>query len=230
MKRILAIETATEGCSAALLLGEEIVELYELAPQGHARLILPMVESLLSEAQLSLAQLDAVAFGCGPGSFTGVRIAAGIIQGIAFGADRPVIPVSSLAAMAQPLMEVGVAERLLCAFDARMGQVYWGAYQRSEQGLAVLQGRESVCNPDQVPACSDDAGWAGAGSGWDSYAQPLAERLGIVLQQVLPDAMPRARGVARLALHELEQGRVLSAEQAQPVYLRDEVAKKATRS
>jgi tRNA threonylcarbamoyladenosine biosynthesis protein TsaB len=225
MKRILAIETATEACSAALLQGDEIAERYELAPQGHARLILPMVESLLGDAQISLAQLDALAFGCGPGSFTGVRIATGVIQGMAFAADRPVIPVSSLAAMAQPLLEVGVAERLLCAFDARMGEVYWGAYERGEHGLAVLRDRELVCHPEQVPRYADTA-WAGAGSGWGRYGEVLRQRLGIGLQQCLPDAMPRARGVARLALPALEQGRVLSAEQAQPVYLRDEVAKK----
>lgn len=226
MTRILAIETATEACSAALLQDDAILERFELAPQGHARLILPMLESLLAEAGLALGQLDALAFGRGPGSFTGVRIATGVVQGIAFGADLPVVPVSSLAAMAQWLADSEQAQRMLCAFDARMGQVYWGAYEVETDGLVCLAGKECVCNPDAVSAVTAGP-WVGAGSGWASYGEHIARHLREGLAAQFPEAMPHATGVARLALQAFMQGRVVAADQAQPVYLRDQVAEKS---
>ena len=229
MTRILAIETATEACSAALLQDDALLERYELAPQGHARLILPMLDSLLAEAGVVLAQFDALAFGRGPGSFTGVRIAAGVVQGIAFGADLPVVPVSSLAAMAQWLVETEGTERMLCAFDARMGQVYWGAYEVGAEGLVRLRGQECVCNPEQIPVPADD-GWVGAGSGWASHGERLAMALGVEPATRHSLAMPHATGVARLAREEFLRGRAVPAEQAQPVYLRDRVAEKSSRS
>lgn len=226
MSRILAIETATEACSAALLLDGEIHERYELAPQGHARLILPMAEELLTEAGLILVQLDCVAFGRGPGSFTGVRIATGVIQGIAFGADLPVVPVSSLAALAQPLVDAGEGDQVLCAFDARMGQVYWGAYAAGDDGLVVLQDEERVCDPEHIPII-EGAGRIAAGSGWAVHGEAMAARLACAPDRILPDAMPHAAGVARLAAREWQRGNAVAAEQAQPVYLRDQVAQKA---
>jgi tRNA threonylcarbamoyladenosine biosynthesis protein TsaB len=226
MTRILAIETATEACSAALLDDGAILERFEVAPQGHARLILPMLESLLAEAGLALGQLDALAFGRGPGSFTGVRIATGVVQGIAFGADLPVVPVSSLAAMAQGLADGEAAQRILCAFDARMGQVYWGAYEIEADGLVCLAGKECVCNPDAVPVVTAGP-WVGAGSGWASYGERIACHLREDLAAQFPEAMPHAMGVARLALQAFMQGRVVAADQAQPVYLRDQVAEKS---
>jgi tRNA threonylcarbamoyladenosine biosynthesis protein TsaB len=228
MTRILAIETATEACSAALLQDGAVLERFELAPQGHARLILPMLDSLLSEAGVSLGQLDALAFGRGPGSFTGVRIAAGVIQGIAFGADLPVVPVSSLAAMAQWLFETEGTERMLCAFDARMGQVYWGVYEVGANGLVCLRGDERVCNPDGIPDVTTGE-WVGVGSGWASYGDQLAQAVGVEPVRRYPQAMPHAAAVARLALDEFTQGRAVTAEQAQPVYLRDRVAEKSSR-
>jgi tRNA threonylcarbamoyladenosine biosynthesis protein TsaB len=226
MTRILALETATEACSAALLQDAAVIERYELAPQGHARLILPMLDSLLAEAGIRLAQVDALAFGRGPGSFTGVRIAAGVVQGIAFGADLPVVPVSSLAAMAQWLADTEQAQRMLCAFDARMGQVYWGAYERQANGLVRLEGAEAVCNPDALPVVPAGP-WVGAGSGWANYGEALARQLPEGLVAQFPQALPHAGGVARLALQALTQGRAVAAEQAQPIYLRDQVAEKA---
>lgn len=228
MTRILAIETATEACSAALLQDDVLIERFELAPQGHARLILPMLDSLLAEAGVTLGQLDALAFGRGPGSFTGVRIAAGVVQGIAFGADLPVVPISSLAAMAQWLAETEQAQRMLCAFDARMGQLYWGTYERQADGLVRLVGEESVCNPDALPPVTAGP-WVGAGSGWAGYGEPLARQLPEALVAQFPQAMPHAAGVARLALEEFTQGGAVPAEQAQPVYLRDQVAEKPSR-
>jgi tRNA threonylcarbamoyladenosine biosynthesis protein TsaB len=228
MTRILAIETATEACSAALLQDDTILERFEVAPQGHARLILPMLESLLAEAGLVLGQLDALAFGRGPGSFTGVRIATGVVQGIAFGADLPVVPVSSLAAMAQGLVDREAAQRILCAFDARMGQLYWGAYVVGSNGLVTLQGEECLCNPDQLPAVAG-GGWLGAGTGWLTHGETMTRILADALAGQHPQALPHARGVARLALHEYAQGRMVAADQAMPVYLRDQVAEKMSR-
>ena len=144
--KILAVETATEACSAALSVEGEIIERYTVSPREHSLLILPMLESLLAEAGLVLNQLDALAFGRGPGSFTGVRIAAGVIQGVAFGADLPVAPVSTLAAMAQDIFAKSRETAVFTALDARMGEVYWGVYQKSEDGYATLWGEEAVIN------------------------------------------------------------------------------------
>ncbi|HED40783.1 MAG TPA: tRNA (adenosine(37)-N6)-threonylcarbamoyltransferase complex dimerization subunit type 1 TsaB, partial [Chromatiales bacterium] len=142
--KLLAIDTATEACSAALSINGEISERYEIAPRQHATLILPMIDSLLSEAGITLAQMDAIAFGRGPGAFTGVRIGVGVVQGLAFSIERPVVPVSSLAAMAYGAMAKFNATNVLAGIDARMGEVYWGAYQRSSDGGMREVGEESV--------------------------------------------------------------------------------------
>ena len=136
MTKLLAIDTSTEACSAALGIGGDVRERYEFAPRQHAELILPMVDALLAEGQIKLKDLDGLAFGRGPGAFTGVRIATGVIQGLAFGAGLPVVPVSSLAALAQ-----GAApghSSIMSAFDARMGEVYWGAFAVDKQGLVRI--------------------------------------------------------------------------------------------
>jgi tRNA threonylcarbamoyladenosine biosynthesis protein TsaB len=223
---ILAVETATEACSAALLADGQLIERYRLAPREHNRLILPMVEAVLAEAGLGLRQLDALAFGRGPGSFTGVRIAAGVAQGIAYGADLPVIPVSTLAALADDaLAETGLDCALAC-IDARMGEVYWGVYRRGGEGYPELWGEEAVLPADLAP-CPEDARGVGAGSGWATYGAALRERLGSGVAAVLADRFPRAGIVARLGAEAFRQGRALPPEQAQPVYLRDNVAKKS---
>lgn len=223
--KILAIETATEACSAALLIDDAILERYELAPQRHNRLILPMIDALLAEAGIGIVQVDALAFGRGPGSFTGVRIAAGVTQGIAFGADLPVVPVSTLAALAQDaLTEVSEPIALPC-IDARMGEVYWGVYRRGEAGLAELLGQESVLPADSV-SFPDPAEGVGIGSGWKTYGSVLGERLGRRVKRIMPDRFPRAAMVARLGAEAFRKGFAVEPEQALPVYLRDNVAKK----
>lgn len=225
MSRLLALDTATEACSAALLDGARLEQRFELAPRGHARLLLPMVASLLDAAGLTLADLDAVAFGRGPGSFTGVRIAAGMAQGLAFAAGLPVVPVSSLAALAQGAADAGHA-RVLAAIDARMGEVYWGAFVAGDDGLVVAAGEERVCPPDAVPM-PDGSGWFGAGTGWATYAEVLHGRLGAAVAASDGAHFPRAGAVARLAVPLLAAGGALPADQALPVYLRDQVAQKA---
>jgi len=223
--KILAIETATEACSAALLLDDVVLDRYELAPQQHNRLILPMIESLLAEAEIKIAQVDALAFGRGPGSFTGVRIAAGVAQGISFAADLPVVPVSTLAALAQDaLTEFEEAVAFSC-IDARMGEVYWGVYGRGEAGLAELLGEESVLPADRV-SFPDSAEGVGIGSGWKTYGSVLDGRLGGNVKRIMPDRFPRATMVARLGADAFDRGGFVAPEQALPVYLRDNVAKK----
>lgn len=221
--RILAIETATTACSAALVVDGDIRERYALAPRQHAALILPMIESLLLEAGITVLQLDAIAFGRGPGSFTGVRIAASVVQGIAFAAERPVVPVSTLAALALGGQRETGQARVLAALDARKHEVYWGSYVHADDGTLELQGEEVVCAPADiaVPAAGD---WVGVGSGWDSYGPALMQQLDERVVRVMPDLEPRAVDVARLSIDAFEQGRAVSPEQAIPVYLRNNVA------
>jgi tRNA threonylcarbamoyladenosine biosynthesis protein TsaB len=223
--KLLAIETSTIACSVALAVDGRVSERYELAPQRHAELVLPMAESLLAEAGLELAALDAIAFARGPGAFTGLRIAAAVTQGLAFGAGLPVIPVSTLAVLAQGAVDDCGADRVLAAMDARMNEVYWGAFVSGEGGLVRELGEECVCPPDQVPAVEGD-GWFAAGDGWATHGAVLEARLGVRLIGRDEARYPRARDLARLALaiHRREGG--LPAAQALPVYLRDQVAKK----
>jgi tRNA threonylcarbamoyladenosine biosynthesis protein TsaB len=221
--KLLAIDTSTEACSAALLIGTETREHFKLAPREHAKLILPMVDKLLAEAGLSLSQLDAIAFGRGPGSFTGLRIAASVAQGLAFGADLPVLSISTLAALAQGThTDLGLTH-VLAALDARMNEVYWGVYQISGTGVMELHGEEQVCAPGEV-AFPDKGEWQGVGSGWKEYGTALRERCGTLVHTVMPERQPRARDVALLGLTAMQRGLAVSAEQAVPVYLRNRVA------
>jgi tRNA threonylcarbamoyladenosine biosynthesis protein TsaB len=216
--RLLAVETATEACSAALYLAGEVRERFLVAPREHADRILSMVSELLSETALALQDLDAIAFGRGPGSFTGVRIAASVTQGLALGVRLPVVPVSSLAALAQDLP----AHRVLAALDARMGEVYWCAYERDADGLMRAVGPEMACTPDRVPA-PPGSGWIGAGSGWRRYGNVLQQHLGSAVVHWIEDCYPRACAVARLAAAALVRGEAVAPEDALPVYLRDDV-------
>ncbi len=194
-----------------------VVERFKLG--RHSELILVMVQEVLAEAELQLTQLDAIAFGRGPGSFTGLRIAAGVTQGLAFGAGLPVVPVSSLAALAQ-----GVdAPRVLASFDARMNQVYWAEYTRNNQGLVEVHGEEIVTAPKDVPLPRDND-WVGAGSGWDQYNEVLLTRLGNKLSAWRQQVYPQARFVAQLGAALFNSGCAVAPELALPIYVRDEVA------
>ncbi len=222
--RLLAIETAAEACSAALYDAGEVIQRYELQPRKQSELILPMVESLLSEAQLGLKQLDALAFGAGPGAFTGVRIATGVTQGLAYAADRPVVPVSTLAALAQGCFRETGAEWVLAAFDARMGELYWGGYHIRE-GVAEPQIGDQLAPPDQVE-CPGSGVWNAAGSGWASYGEVLKERLSGRLGTIDADRQCQAWDVALLGCAGFDKGLSVSAAEVRPVYLRDKVADK----
>ena len=221
--KLLALDTSTEACSVALALDGDIVERFEIEPR-HGERLLSMVQELMAACGVALTQFDAIAFGRGPGSFTSLRIGAGVAQGLAFGADLPVVPVSSLAALAQ-----GVdAAKVLAAFDARMRQLYWGAYVRNAQGLVELVGNEIVSDAAQIPL-PDAKGWTGAGSGWDVYHTALGERLGGTLQGWRSGLLPHARAVAQLGIAGFTAGLAVPAEQALPVYVRDDVAKPSSR-
>jgi tRNA threonylcarbamoyladenosine biosynthesis protein TsaB len=216
--KLLALDTATESCSAALLIDGAVSFREVEMERGHAERILPMIDQLLSEAAASLTDLDAIAFGRGPGSFTGVRLAATVTQGLAFGASLGVIPISDLQAVAQRAMVT--ESRVLVCNDARMGEVYWGCYERGEGGLARLEGEERVSKPGEVRLPS---GWSTAtpvGRGFIAYAEALPKPV----DKSLLSYLPHAREIARLAVPELEAGRLLPPEAAVPIYLRDNVA------
>ncbi len=218
--KLLALDTATENCSAALLIGAAFLERQFETARGHAEHILPMIDALLAEAGMRLAALDAIAFGRGPGSFTGVRLAAGITQGLAFGAGLGVVAVSDLRALAQRAfgLEAG-CERVLVCNDARMGEVYWAAYTRRE-GLAEPAGPEQVGSPATLPA---SVRAAGAGRGFAAYPQ-LAAHTGVEVPAGWDRLLPCAREIALLAAPEVRLGRLLAPEEALPVYVRDRVA------
>jgi tRNA threonylcarbamoyladenosine biosynthesis protein TsaB len=219
--KLLAIDTSTDACSAALAIAGEIRERLELAPRRHAELILPMIDQLLSEAGLRVHDLDGLAFGRGPGAFTGLRIAAGVIQGIALGTGLSVAPVSTLAALAQQGYLNTRLPNILASLDARMGEVYWGAFRVNEQGLVRPLQPECVCSPENAPVPEDD--WLGVGPGWAVYAEVLTRRLAGRLVAVEPDFYPRAREVAILGLDIFNRGETVVAEGAVPIYLRDQV-------
>jgi tRNA threonylcarbamoyladenosine biosynthesis protein TsaB len=224
--KILALETATEACSAALLLNGELIERFRLAPREHNRLILPMVEEILAEAGLALTSLDALAFGRGPGSFTGVRIATGVVQGLAFGAGLPVAPVSTLAALALEALDEAAEDHAFPCIDARMNEVYWGVYRRDGEGLVEAVDEEAV-TPAASVTVPEAARGVGIGSGWGPYRRELCERLGENrIAAVLEHRFPRAGRIARLGARLCRLGGCVAAEHAQPVYLRDRVAKK----
>mgnify|MGYP001827670502 FL=1 len=220
---LLAIETATETCSVALAVGTALQERYEHAPRKHAELLLPWVQQLMAEAGIGFNALDGIAFSRGPGSFTSLRIGNGLVQALAWAADRPVIPVSSLAATAQVAAQQGISSALV-ALDARMNEVFTGAFALNDRGIMVPAGPERVCSPVDV-SLPDRSGTVGVGIGFARYE--ALEKLASQLQDVRPDVWPRASAVIRLAREWLRENEALPAEQAQPVYLRDNVAKKS---
>ena len=217
---LLALDTSTEYCSVALLRDEELTFREAHAVQRHSELILPMVEDLLAGSGLELGQLDGIAFGAGPGSFTGLRIACGVAQGLAFGAGLPVIPVGTLAALAR---EAGQPKVIAC-IDARMGEIYHAAY-RYERGQWTEIAAPGVGPAQSAPMLEGD-GWFGCGSGFAAYADALAKRYGRRLGGVAASLHPHARSVARLAAPVLAVGGGVPAEEAAPIYVRDKVALK----
>lgn len=218
MTRLLAFETSTEACSVAVYVDGQVHERFGIAPRRHTELALPWADEVLAEAGVARSQLDAIAVGRGPGAFTGVRLAIAIAQGIALALDRPVLPVSTLAALA---MRAG-GERRIAAIDARMGEVYLGAFACDGDGLVALSD-EVVVKPDAA-VVPDGDGWHGAGTGFAAAEGALRARLAGRLAAVDAEALPHAADVARLAAPAFARGEALAAERVEPAYLRNDVA------
>jgi tRNA threonylcarbamoyladenosine biosynthesis protein TsaB len=220
--KLLGIDTSTEACSVAILLDGEVIEDYRMAPRQHAELILPMIEALLEQTKLSLQELDALAFGRGPGAFTGIRIATGVIQGLSLGTGLPVVGISTLAAMAQDASDRHKVNKVHVAIDARMNEIYCACYRRGEDGLMINVEEERVCLPEETPQ-PEGSGWFATGSGWATYEKVLRETLGDRVVGVQTDSYPRAAAICKLAEFEVANGKALPGEQVLPVYLRDKV-------
>jgi tRNA threonylcarbamoyladenosine biosynthesis protein TsaB len=216
---LLAIETATDACSVALQTDEAVIQRASSEPRVHAASVLGMVQACLEEASVRLDWLDGLVFGRGPGSFTGVRIAAGVIQGLALGSGLPVVPVSTLAAHAVAAARVFGRRRVAVAVDARMGECYWGLY-RVDAGLAEPVGDELIVAPEAIDA--PPGKWAAVGSGWAVFPG-LAEAMPGV-EVVDTGLLPLAGDLLENGAAVLAAGRGLKAEEALPVYLREEVA------
>ena len=226
--KVLAIDTAMESCSVALALGDQVIERYHEEERSAER-VLALVDEALRAGAVELEALRAIAFGRGPGAFTGVRLAASVTQGLAFGASLGVVPVSDLAAIAQRAFDSDPAlRRVVVCSDARMREVYWGCYERGgATGLAELTGTESVGKPEAValPAHWSPRDCHGVGTGFAVY--PALQQLlaaDRIWGEPLGRLLPRAREVLRLALPEVRAGRLVPPEAAVPVYLRNEVA------
>jgi len=239
--KILAIETATEACSAALLITDEsdtdnknsnIVSRFQLAPREHTQLILPMLDEVLEEANIQLKAVDAIAFGRGPGAFTGLRIAAGVAQGVALSVDKPVIPVSTLAALALQASEQngcnnGENKTIVAALDARMDEIYWGKFKvgdKDEGDQIILLGEEQVTKQANLLASIGNDSIIAIGNGWDVFDENLPDNI-----SVIKNCFPAAKYIARLALPLLKANDVVAVEDAQPVYIRNDVAKKSAK-
>lgn len=216
--KLLVLDTSTEYCSAALWLDGQIRARRLLAEQRHSSLLLPMVDELLREAAMTLRQLDGIGYGAGPGSFTGLRIACAVTQGLALGADLPVVGVSTLESIAGQ----ADADRVLTVLDARMAEVYWAAYQREPAGWrCVIEPALALPESVRVPDGDD---WVGAGNGFAALGAVLRPRLTAQLVRIDDTIMPDAAAMAPLAVQAFERGEGVDAALAAPIYLRDKVA------
>lgn len=220
--RILAVETSTEYCSVALWQDGTLSVRCELVGQKHSEVLLAMVDAVLREAGITVGQVDGIAFGKGPGSFTGVRIACGVAQGLAFGAGVNVVGVCTLLALA----EASGKDKVIAAIDARMGELYLAAYENRNGAWTTLV-EPCLCKADDAPAAAGD-GWFGAGSGFAVGEGALQARYGAQLSGVDAQAVPQAGAVARLAAIEFASGNAVDAALALPLYLRDKVALKTS--
>jgi len=223
--KLLAFETATEACSVALWIDGEVRERFELAPRRHAELSLPWAEQLLAEAGIAKSQLDAIAVGRGPGAFTGVRLAVALAQGIALALDRPVVPVSTLAALALQSRSLQSPERgparVLAAIDARMGEVYAGSFELRDDDAVALS-PETVGAPEALDL--EGAGWLGVGTGFAAAQGAVRDRLGAQLADCDATALPHAADAARLGAVAFARGEAVAPERVEPAYLRNNVA------
>ncbi len=219
--KLLAIETSSIACSVALAIDDAIFTSHKIAPMQQSQLILPMIDELLKSKNVSINQLDALAFGCGPGSFTGVRIATSVVQGLAYALNLPVIPISSLAALAQTAYQEKGYEKVLVAVDARIQEVYWGAYEVNAAGL-TLQGDEHVSKPEDI-LVPDQATWSGVGNAWEVYKDTITHKLTTLYSSCLPTAA----SIAQLAKEKYLKKSWVNPPDVGPTYVLNNVQKKA---
>jgi tRNA threonylcarbamoyladenosine biosynthesis protein TsaB len=225
MSKILALDTSTDACSVALLNDEQRICRFEVVPRGHTKLLLPMVESVLQEAQLSVEELDAIAFGRGPGSFAGIRIATGATQGLAVAFDTPVVPVSTLEALAfQALQRCPSADFILSTLDARMNEVYWAVF-KVENGTIFAMTDEQVTAPSAVVLPQEASSCVAIGPGLN-YIEQMSDSIQNAFSKVLLDEYPNAESMLNMAVSALERGDQVSPEEALPVYVREGTWKK----
>lgn len=222
---LLALDTSTEFLSLALIKGSESFTFDVHAGQTHSQIILPQIQALLNAADMQLKDLHGVAFGAGPGSFTGVRIAAGVAQGLAFGANLPVVSICTLLALAEASeMLASSTKKVIACLDARMGEIYHAAYEKTDsEWQAVIE--PGLYKPDAVPAMQGDD-WVGAGSGWQTYAEQLTAIYGEHLRTIQPQLLPTASAILRLAQPVFARGEAKAASEAMPIYIRNRVALK----
>ena len=214
---LLALDTSTEFLSLALQLADKTFMHHQHAGQAASQLVLPQIQALLDAANIKLTDLDGIAFGAGPGAFTGVRVACGVAQGLGYGADLPVVSVNTLLALAQASGQ----ERVIACLDARMGEIYHAAFVR-ENGVWIEQSKTIVCKPESAPAL--DSAWIGVGSGWAAYGETLSQIYAKNLSQVLPNVTPTAQAILQLAAPTFRAGNAKPASEAAPIYIRNRVA------
>lgn len=220
--KILAFETATEACSVALYIDGEMQERFDVAPKQHTALALPWAEQLLAEAGVKKSELDAIAVGIGPGAFTGVRLAVALVQGIALALNKPVLPVSTLAALAMQGVDLK-PERILAAIDARMGEIYCAEYELDSDGLAKAFSEEIVIAPDAYRLETGQP-IVGVGTGFSAINNALQLNLGSQLLHCRANALPHAADVARIAARDFKLGKMIAPDLLEPAYLRNKVA------
>ncbi|WPL18085.1 t(6)A37 threonylcarbamoyladenosine biosynthesis protein [Thiorhodovibrio winogradskyi] len=229
--KILALETSGVFCSVALLRDGELLSQHEEAARRHGERLLPMMEQLLEQGSLGLGDLDAIAFGCGPGSFTGVRIAAAVAQGVAFGAGVPVVGISTLAALAHAGWRSQGHTRIIAAIDARIDELYWGFFNVQGRGLVSALQPECVSVAEKVTVPFEPAERVprlGVGNGWSLYRDLLIARTGLEKASIDASLTCTAADIAELAVNVVTAGQAMPPELGLPVYLRDQVAIKRT--
>ena len=214
---LLALDTSTEFLSLALQLGDKTHSHYQHAGQAASQLVLPQIQALLGSAKITLKDLDGIAFGAGPGAFTGVRVACGVAQGLGFGANLPVVGVNTLLALAQASGQV----RVIACLDARMGEIYHAAFVR-ENGVWIEISKTMVCKPEAAPVL--EGSWVGVGSGWAVYGEVLSEIYTQNLVKILPNITPTAEAILQLAAPIFAAGLAKPASEAMPIYIRNRVA------
>lgn len=223
--KILCIEASSEVCSVALNCNGTIIEYCESIPHKHSQFILPMIQKLLAEAGFALSQLDALALGCGPGSFTGIRLAASIAQGFALGLELSVIPISTLNVIAQGAYEKSKFSNVLVGLDAKMGGIYWGTYCLGAGGLMQPLFSDKLIKPEQVFECEnlDNLNWFAVGNAWTIYKELLLQNCRCKIDAIEANFYPYAKYLIPIAEEKFKQGVVVSADKALPIYLREQV-------